>query len=124
MSFVARDWRLAILAVYTLAVLGFMMSIVSSGGVWLWELYLAIIAWAIAPVALLCLVKRFRIPCAFAAIALSGFGIWAYYNTFIASAPDAQMGLVLVFVPLWQLIAAIAALGVFYGVARVIGIES
>jgi hypothetical protein len=83
-----------------------------------------LLAWCVSPYALIALALRGRwgsteaVLVAFATtIAVCGFALYIYIITFFVK-PDAQGGLVFLFVPLWQWIGALAGLGVAWVIER------
>ena len=82
------------------------------------------LVWCLSPYALLALAlhRPWRSTeaalVAFATtIAVSGFGLYIYTVAFFVK-PDAQSGLVFLFIPLWQWIGALAGLGVAWLIER------
>jgi hypothetical protein len=82
------------------------------------------LVWCLSPYALLALALRRpwksteAVLVAFATtIAVSGFALYIYTVAFFVK-PDAQSGLVFLFIPLWQWIGALVGLGVAWLIER------
>jgi hypothetical protein len=83
-----------------------------------------VLAWCVSPYALLALALRRpwmsteAVLVAFATtIAVSGFAMYIYTVAFFVK-PDAQSGLVFLFIPLWQWVGALIGLGVAWLIER------
>jgi hypothetical protein len=83
-----------------------------------------VLVWCLSPYARLALALRRpwksteAVLVAFATtIAVSGFALYIYTVAFFVK-PDAQSGLVFLFIPLWQWIGALAGLGVAWLIGR------
>lgn len=83
-----------------------------------------VLAWAVSPYALLALALRRpwmsteAVLVAFATtIAVSGLALYIYTVAFLVK-PDAQGGLVFLFIPLWQWVGALIGLGVAWLIER------
>lgn len=115
---------LAVLTGGFLISLGFMFYAGEPGrGSW-WPLFVPFAAWAGLPYALIYAVSR-RGPATRAssavvllsALAVSGFGALMLYEAFIAH-PDAQSGIVLIFIPFYQVLGLLPLLWIARWLAR------
>jgi len=101
---------LVLLLVGASTTLGFMIYAGDPSRVWWWFFFLPFAGWALLPYAVVGAAARWRpfngasrsVLCVAAAL-LSGISILGLHSAFVAY-PDAQSGLVLVFLPLWQLV--------------------
>ena len=117
----AKDWRLAILALYGAFVLWIMVHMGQPDGIGWWLTSIPFMVWALAPVALLCLLRSHPIAHGIGAIAVAALGAYFYIETAFLAAPDAQAGLIFLFAPVVQLGLAILWFGAVYLWAKVAG---
>lgn len=99
------------LGIGVLVTLGFMLHAGEPGRPAWWLGFVPFAAWAVSPfVAAGMVASRFRASplavrlVAAAAAALAGSSLFVYHQGFVAH-PDAQSGLLFLFLPLWQLLA-------------------
>ena len=118
MRSMAKDWRLAVLTLYGIVVLICMVHMGQPDGARWWLMGVPFMGWALAPVALLCLKCSHPLAYGIGAAILALLGAWLYIGTAYSSAPDAQAGLVFVFLPLYQLGFAAIWIGLVYGWAK------
>jgi hypothetical protein len=122
----AEGWRLAsriIALMMSIATAGLLVKVADlSAG--LSPFLVIMLVWCLSPYALLALALRRpwmsteAVLVAFATtIAASGFALYIYTVAFFVK-PDAQGGLVFLFIPLWQWMGALVGLGVAWLVER------
>ncbi|UCC13677.1 MAG: hypothetical protein JSW21_09905 [Gammaproteobacteria bacterium] len=119
-----RTITIALLVAGFLATLGFMIYAGEPERLSWWPLVAPFAGWVGVPYAVLYLASRrspstsgSRAVLLLGAAAVSGFGILMLYEAFIAH-PDAQSGIVLIFIPLYQLAGLIPLLLVARLLAR------
>lgn len=106
MTYTARDWRLAIAAIYAAFLFAIMAWTGSPGDFQGWLFVFAVYGFGLLPIALLCLIATHPLAHGIGAGLLAAFGIYAHVTTLFIAPPDAQSALVFLFVPFYQLAAA------------------
>ncbi|MEO1968721.1 MAG: hypothetical protein ABGW87_08430 [Sphingomonadaceae bacterium] len=106
----AKDWRLVILAVYAAALAYLMVDAGRPDSAGWFGFAAFFMAFALAPLALLCLTRSHVRIKGIAAIVLAAGGLWVIVDTLYLAAPDAQSALVFTVVPALQWIGAMLVL--------------
>ena len=114
---IAKDWRLGILGIYAVAV----------GAIQIWagkpdDLESAIWitgfwAFAVLPIALLCLSTHHILIKGVAAIIVAAYGLYAYTDSMFGlfgAKPTSTSALIFIFLPIYQLAAALALLALLW----------
>ncbi|MEX0341374.1 MAG: hypothetical protein AB3N06_02200 [Erythrobacter sp.] len=112
------DWRKAILAAYAAVTFGAMFRMGSPEEASWYALSIPFLLFAILPVALLSVGAKSSLLTGMGALVLAAAGTIFYVHTAWFAAPDAQAGLIFVFLPLYQLVAAAIWLGLVRVFAR------
>ena len=99
------DPRRWILAFYVLCVFAIQLYMGRPSELSWLGIELLFLAWAVLPVALLCLGREYATAKAIGAALLAVFGLAMYGDTAFIH-PDAQGGLIFIFLPLYQLVLA------------------
>ena len=98
----ARDWRLGIVLLYAVVTAAAMATMGDPQSLIWYALAIPFMLVAVAPVALLCLLRKWPLTNGIGAAIAAAFGMWAYADTAWGSGSDAQDGLVFLVVPVLQ----------------------
>lgn len=113
-----------LLAVGAIGTLGFIAYAADPGQPSSWWFLFLLAVWALLPYAIAAAAVRWQ-PAShasdsvllLAAVLLAGLGTFGLYDAFILD-PDPQSGLLLIFLPLWELLGLIPVVGISRFVAR------
>ena len=102
----SRDWRLAILVSYAVAVFAMMVDAGQPEDIRWFALAVPFLLFAIAPIAMLCLTRSDARIKGIAALLIALAGLLLYVDTLYIAEPDAQSALVFAVVPVLQFAGA------------------